>query len=214
LNQPLTSILSNARAALRFIQSDRLDIGELKEILQDIASDDKRAGDIIRSLRSMLKPDEGVVERVQINDVLAEVVSLFHSEAIIRNLTIEMNFAHALPPVYVDRVQMQQVLVNLMMNAAQSMERGGAGERKIILQSHAVDNRAVRVGVRDFGSGVEEKELGKIFEPFFTTKRTGLGMGLSLSRSIVEAHGGHIWAENNPDQGATFFIELPRISNE
>ena len=209
LNQPLTSILSNARAALRFIQSDRLEIGELKEILQDIASDDKRAGDIIRSLRSMLKPDEGVVERVQINDVLADVISLFHSEAIIRNLTIEMDLADALPPVYADKVQMQQVLVNLMMNAAQSMERGSSGNRKIILQSRPAGNHAVQVGVRDFGSGVEEKELDKIFEPFFSTKRSGLGMGLSLSRSIIEAHGGHIWVENHKDQGATFFFDLP-----
>jgi signal transduction histidine kinase/DNA-binding response OmpR family regulator len=209
LNQPLTSILSNAKAALRFIQSGRLDVGELKEILQDIANDDKRAGDIIRSLRSMLKPDEGIAERVQINDVLADVVSLFHSEAIIRNLTIEMDFADSLPPVSVDKVQMQQVLVNLMMNAAQSMERGGSGNRKIILQSRAADNDTVQVRVRDFGSGVREKELDKIFEPFFSTKRTGLGMGLSLSRSIIEAHGGHIWVENHPDQGATFSFDLP-----
>jgi two-component system sensor kinase FixL len=213
LNQPLTSILSNARAALRFLQSGRLDFGELKEILQDIANDDKRAGDIIRSLRAMMKQEEGEREPIFINDVLQDVVSLFHSEAIIRSLTVEMDFADPLPLVHMDKVQIQQVLVNLMMNAAESMVRETSGNRKIFLQSRTVDHDAVQVAVRDFGPGVEEKEIDKIFEPFFTTKRSGLGMGLSVSRSIIEAHGGHIWVKNNPDKGATFYFDLPAIKS-
>jgi two-component system sensor kinase FixL len=213
LNQPLTSILANARAAFRFIQSDRVDVGELKEILEDIANDDKRAGDIIRSLRSMVKQEEGEREPTFINDVLQEVVSLFHSEAIIRNLTVEMDLGDSLPPVHMSKVQIQQVLVNLLMNAAESMEGEASGNRRIVVQSRAVDHDAVKVGVRDFGPGVEEKEFDKIFEPFFSTKRSGLGMGLSLSRSIIEAHGGHIWVENNPDQGATFYFDLPTIKS-
>jgi PAS domain S-box-containing protein len=213
LNQPLTSILSNARAALRFIESDRLDIGELKEILQDIANDDKRAGDIIRSLRSMVRPEEGERERILINDVLQDVISLFHSEAIIRNINVENDFADPLPPVNANKVQIQQVVINLMMNAADSM-LDVSKNRRIVIQTQTADDGGALVAVRDFGLGIEAAELDKIFEPFFTTKRSGLGMGLSLSRSIIEAHGGHIWVENNLDKGATFYFDLPAASGK
>jgi PAS domain S-box-containing protein len=212
LNQPLTAILSNAGAALRFLHSGRLDLDELKEILQDIANDDRRAGNIIRTLRLMVKREEGEPEPIFINDVLQEMVSLFHSETILRNLTVEIDLADALPPLHGNKVQIQQVLVNLMMNAADAMESEVFGKKRIVLQSHAVGSDAVRVAVRDFGPGIGEAKLGKIFEPFFTTKRSGLGMGLSLSRSIIEAHRGRIWVENNPDQGATFYFEIPSVT--
>jgi PAS domain S-box-containing protein len=214
LNQPLTAILSNARAALRFLQVGKLDPGELEEILQDIVKDDKRAGDIIRGLRTLVTRDEGERETISINDVLHETVSLFRSEAIIRNIRIEMDLADRLPLVDVNKVQIQQVLINLMMNAAESMTRDESANRTIALQTSASHNGMVQVAVRDFGSGIEEQELHRIFEPFFTTKRSGLGMGLSLSRSIIESHGGHIWAENNPDKGITFYFDLPAIKNE
>ena len=208
LNQPLTSILSNARAALRFLEAGRLETDQLREILEDIARDDKRAGDIIRSLRSMVKPEEGEQEIVSMNDVLTEVSSLFHSEAIIRNIRVETDCANPLPPVSVNKIQIEQVLINLMMNAAESM-LDVPGERKIVMQTWPTNGGAVRVAVRDFGPGVGEEDLGKLFEPFFTTKRSGLGMGLSLTRSIIEAHGGHVWVKNNPDRGATFYFDLP-----
>jgi PAS domain S-box-containing protein len=208
LNQPLTSILSNARAALRFLEAGRLETDQLREILEDIARDDKRAGDIIRSLRSMIKPEEGDQEIISMNDVLTEVSTLFHSEAIIRNIGIEMDCANLLSLVSINKIQIQQVLINLMMNAAESM-LDALDVRKIVLQTRAIDGGAVQVAVRDFGPGVEEEDLGKLFEPFFTTKRSGLGMGLSLSRSIIEAHGGHVWVKNNPDRGATFYFDLP-----
>ena len=209
LNQPLTAILSNARAALRFLQSGKLDPGELEEILQDIVKDDKRAGDIIRNLRAMVKPEEGEQELISINDVLHETVALFRSEAIIRNVRIKMDLADALPLLHINKVQIQQVLINLMTNAAESMTGDESAERVIVLQTVASGEGVVKVAVRDFGSGVEEQALQRIFEPFFTTKRSGLGMGLSLSRSIIESHGGHIWAENNPDKGITFYFDLP-----
>jgi PAS domain S-box-containing protein len=211
LNQPLTAILSNAHAALRFLDAGKLSMDQLREILQDIAHDDKRAGDIIRSLRSMVKPEEGYQELISVNDVLTEVSSLFNSEAIIRNIKVEMNCVNSLPPVTINKIQIQQVLINLMMNAAESM-LDVPGERKIILQTQATNGGGVQVAVRDFGPGIEEEDIGKLFEPFFTTKRSGLGMGLSLSRSIIEAHGGHIWVKNNPDRGATFYFDLPGAS--
>ncbi len=208
LNQPLTSILSNARAALRFLDAGRLETDQLRDILEDIARDDKRAGDIIRSLRAMVKPEEGEQEITSINDVLAEAASLFHSEAVIRNVKVEMDCGGHLPPLMINKIQILQVLINLMMNAAESMlDLSESG--KIILRTRASDGGAVQVAVRDFGPGIKDEEIGKLFEPFFTTKRSGLGMGLSLSRSIIEAHGGHIWAENNPDKGATFYFDLP-----
>ncbi|OPY66316.1 MAG: Sensor protein FixL [Syntrophorhabdus sp. PtaU1.Bin002] len=210
LNQPLTSILSNAKAAIRFIKSDRMDMNELIEILEDIAKDDKRAGDIIRSLRSMLRPEEGEQEIVDINNLLGETIALFNSEAIIRNIRIETKFAGSLPSVEVNRTQLQQVVINLLMNAAESM-MDEHRPKKIILETRTIDRDRVRVAVRDFGSGIDEQELGRIFEPFFTTKRSGLGMGLSLARSIIEAQAGHIRAENNPDGGATFYFELPGL---
>jgi PAS domain S-box-containing protein len=214
LNQPLTAILSNARAALRFLESGTLDLAELGEILRDIVNDDKRAGDIIRSLRTMVKPEEGERELISINDLLHETVALFRSEAIIRNVRIKTDVSDSLPLLYVDKVQIQQVLINLMMNAAESMMGDDATVKAIVLQTGTSPDGHVQVAVRDFGSGIDEQELPKVFEPFFTTKRSGLGMGLSLSRSIIESHGGHIWAGNNPDKGITFYFNLPVSSNQ
>jgi len=213
LNQPLTAILSNARAAIRFIKSDRIDMNELTEILEDIARDDKRAGDIIRSLRAMLRPEEGEQEAININDLLGETIALFNSEAIIRNIKIETKFADSLPPVEANRIQLQQVVINLLMNAAESM-MDEYENRKIAVETCIVNGDRAQVAVRDYGTGIDEQELGRIFEPFFTTKHSGLGMGLSLARSIIEGQAGHIRAMNNPDGGATFYFELPGVKVE
>lgn len=213
LNQPLTSIFSNTRAALRFIQTGRIDLGELTEILQDIVNDDKRAGNIIRSLGSMVRPEEGERELISINDVLRETITCFHSEAIIRRIHIETDLADPLPPVYAEKVQLQQVIINLLMNAADAMV-DVRENRRIVIRTRATVDGSFLVTIRDFGPGVDEKELARIFEPFFTTKRSGLGMGLSLSRSIIEGRGGHIWAENNLDGGVTFYFDLPGASEK
>lgn len=214
LNQPLTAILSNARAAIRFIKSDRIDMNELTEILEEIAKDDKRAGDIIRGLRAMLRPEEGEHEVININDLLGETIILFNSEAIIRNIGVERRFAEFLPSVAANRIQLQQVIINLLMNAAESIAESVYENRKIVIETCTIIGDRVRVAVRDYGAGIDEQELGRIFEPFFTTKRTGLGMGLSLARSIIEGQAGHIWAENNPGGGATFYFELPAFREE
>jgi PAS domain S-box-containing protein len=211
LNQPLTAILSNAQAALRFLQSEKPDLKELREILQDITSDDKRAGNVIRSLRAMMKQEERGKERLSINEMAGDVVSLFHSEAVLRNVVVETDFAEPLPFIFADKIQLQQVVLNLMMNATEAMDRESPERRKILLKTRRTGDGAIQVAVRDYGPGIEEEKLGLIFQPFFTTKGAGLGMGLSFSRSIIEAHGGRLWAENNRDRGATFFFELPVV---
>lgn len=213
LNQPLTSILNNSRAALRFLDAGALDEDELRDILNDIANDDKRAGDIIRSLRSMVKREEAQMTTIPINDVVRKVVSLFNSEAIIRGIRVETCLNDDLPNVNIDIIQVQQVLTNLLMNAAESMVEDGR-DRKISIRTETGGGRSARVVVRDTGTGIEEKDIRKIFDPFFTTKRSGLGMGLSLSRSIIEAHGGRMGVENNTDKGATFYFDLPAGEGE
>lgn len=213
LNQPLTSILNNARAALRFMDSGALTEDELRDILNDIASDDKRAGDIIRSLRAMVKREEAEMTVISINDVVRQVVSLFNSESIIRGINVETFFSADLPNVKVDSVQIQQVLTNLLINAAESMV-GEDRDRKIWIRTDTGDVHRVHVCVCDTGPGIDENDIAMIFDPFFTTKGSGLGMGLSLSRSIIEAHGGHIWVENNPGKGAAFHFDLPAVEGE
>ncbi len=159
----------------------------------------------------MVKPQENEREVTVINNIVREAIALFHSEAIIRSIKVETVLENALPSVNVDKVQIQQVIINLMMNAADSM-LDVSTIRKIIIQTAAASDGGVLVTVRDFGTGIAEEKLARIFEPFFTTKFSGLGMGLSLSRSIIESHGGHIWAEHNTDGGATFFFDLPGAS--
>ena len=213
LNQPLAAILSNAQAALRFLKSDKPDLNEFQEIIRDIISDDQRAGNVIRSLRSMMKREEGEKRPTILNDVLNDVIQIFRTESIFRNVHVETEFEESLPPVLGDKVQLQQVVLNLILNAADAVSQNPLEHRQIILRTGVKDDR-IKVTVRDFGPGIDKVNLEHIFEPFFTTKRTGLGIGLAVCHTIVEAHGGRIWAENNPDRGATFVFELPVKSNE
>lgn len=208
LNQPLTAILSNAQAALRFLNSDKPDLNEFREIMRDIISDDQRAGNVIRSLRSMMKREEGEKGPTILNGILNDVIQIFHSEAIVRNVSIETEWDGSLPPVIGEKAQLQQVVLNIIMNGAEAMSRNPPEQRKLILRTQRKDH-SIRVTVRDFGPGIDKENLERVFEPFFTTKGTGLGMGLAVCNSIIKDHRGRIWAENNPDGGATFFIELP-----
>jgi signal transduction histidine kinase len=159
----------------------------------------------------MMKREEGEKKSIILSEVLNDVIAILHSEAVFRNVHIETEFGESLPPVLADRTQLQQVTLNLIMNAAEAMSRNLPEERRIILRTEATDH-CVRVTVRDFGPGIDRGNLERIFEPFFTTKGAGLGVGLNICRTIVEAHGGRIWAENNPEGGATFTFELPVIS--
>jgi PAS domain S-box-containing protein len=208
LNQPLTAIVSNAYAGERYLAGPAPPLEELREILADVAADAQRAGEVIRRLRSLLKKDTSRFLPLDLNALIREVVALTQTDALIRHHPIELALAPALPPVRGDRVQLQQVLLNLVLNGMEAMETHAPAERQLRIQTLPA-GPAVRVGVQDRGPGLPPEKLETIFDAFYTTKASGMGMGLAISRSIVEAHGGRIWAENNPEGGATFWFRLP-----
>jgi PAS domain S-box-containing protein len=209
LNQPLTAILSNAQAAQRFIAADPADLDEVREILKDIVQDDSRASDVIRRMRALIKKEDVAFAPVNLVDVVRDVARLVYSDAVLLNVDIALELNSSLPPVRGDRIQMQQVVLNLMLNAFDAMKDCPVNERRVLLTAVQNEAGSLRVAVRDHGIGLTRENLETIFQPFYTTKRDGLGMGLSISRSIVEDHGGRLWAENNPDRGMTFYFTLP-----
>jgi two-component system sensor kinase FixL len=215
LNQPLTAILSNAQAAQRILASDPADLGEIREILADIVQDDKRAGEVIHRLRGFLKKGTLELSTLDIGDLVSQVARLVSSDAIIRNVVIRLELASGLPPVVGDRAQLQQVVLNLLMNGLDAMRDSGVGERTLVLRTFSAGPgkvggpATVVVAVEDSGVGIEEADLEHVFHAFYTTKPDGLGMGLAIARSIVQAHGGQLEARNNPEGGATFSFTLP-----
>jgi C4-dicarboxylate-specific signal transduction histidine kinase len=209
LSQPLTAILSNAQAARRLLAADPVDLGEMNRILADIVEDDKRAGAVIHRLRSLLK--KGDFERVSLdlNEIVSEVARLVRSDAVIRNVAMSVELAEGLPKVRGDRVQLQQVVLNLVLNGLDAMREPHAGERKLVIRTVANGASTAAVCVEDSGMGIEPEHEEKIFQPLYTTKVDGLGMGLAIARTIVEAHGGAIAAWNKPHGGAIFRFTLP-----
>ncbi|MDN0082622.1 ATP-binding protein [Crenobacter sp. SG2305] len=209
LNQPLTAILSNAQAAQRFLESDPINLSEIRETLKDIVTDNCRASEIIRKIRALVR--KGVVELqpVDVGSVVYDVALLVHSDAIVRGIRVMLDIADNLPMVRGDKVQLQQVVLNLLLNAFEAMHDCPADDRIVKVQVSSEANGTVQIVVRDRGHGLTVDKLDKIFKPFFTSKPHGLGLGLSISRTILTAHGGRIWAENNTDQGASFYITLP-----
>jgi PAS domain S-box-containing protein len=210
LNQPLTAILSNAQAALRFLSSKPADLEEVREILQDIVKDNSRAGEVIRRMRALVKKEEQLdFATLDLANLIRDVVALLHSDAILQNVRIAGQLNDDLLLVRGDRVQLQQVLLNILLNAFDAMKERPAREREVKLRAERQYMGMILVAVSDRGIGLGGDKLDKIFEPFYTTKGEGLGMGLSICRSIIEAHGGRLWAENNPDRGATFYFTVP-----
>jgi PAS domain S-box-containing protein len=209
LNQPLTAILSNAQAAQRFLAHDNADLNEVRDILADIVAEDKRAGEVIRRLRLLLKKGEVQHQPFDLNEAVREVLKLVRSDLVNQGVAVHTELAPALPAVNADRVQLQQVLLNLVMNACDAMAGGPAGDHKLIIRTGLVGDEGIRVSVADRGVGLAPDNLEKVFEPFFTTKVQGMGLGLSVCRTIITAHGGKLWAANNPERGATFHFTLP-----
>jgi PAS domain S-box-containing protein len=209
LNQPLTAILSNAQAALRFMSNEPVDLEEVRASLQDIVKDNSRAGEIIRRMRALVKKEELEFATLDLASLIRDVVVLVRSDAILQNVRISLELDDHLPPVRGDRVQLQQVVLNIMLNAFDAMKNCPPSERQLRLRAERQDAGLVRVAASDHGTGLSVDKLDKIFQPFYTTKGEGLGMGLSICRSIIEAHGGKLWVENNPDRGATFYFTAP-----
>ena len=208
LNQPLTAILSNAQAAQHFIAGKELDRAELAEILTDIIAADQRAGEVIRRLRALFKKGETYLQPLDANELVREVLGIAHGDLITRAVEATPDLAASLPLVEGDRVQLQQVMLNLMMNACDAMAAGPSDGRRLAIRTRAVDG-GVRISFTDLGLGFRAEDYEKLFQPFYTTKPQGLGLGLSISRSIVAAHGGRLWGTSSPGRGATFHISLP-----
>ena len=215
LTHPLTAILSNAQAAQRFLARDDVDLDEVREILNDIVTQDQRAGEVIHGLRLLLKKGEPQeqCDDVDLNEVIREVINLMRSDLINRNVTVDTDLAQNLPAITGDRVQLQQVLLNLTLNGCEAMADHNSSERRLLIASQW-ENGAVRVSVADCGSGIPEGKVQQVFERFFTTKKEGMGLGLSVCRTIIDAHRGKIWATNNAGCGATFHLSLPIVSAE
>jgi len=209
LNQPLTAILSNAQAAQRFLSANRVDIEEVREILHDIVEDNNRAGEVIRQMWPLVKKEELEFSSLDLASICREIVLLVHSDAVLRNVRVSLDVRPDLPYARGDKVQLQQVLLNLLLNAFDAMKDCPLAERKVLVRAESDGAGLVRISVRDRGTGLTSDKLDKIFQPFFTTKPDGLGMGLFISRSIIETHGGCLWAENNLDRGATFHFTVP-----
>jgi signal transduction histidine kinase/integral membrane sensor domain MASE1 len=209
LNQPLASILNNAEAARLMLQNGETDLAEIAQILADIVDDDVRASDVIRRLRAMMS--KTTIEHVvlDVNGVIREVATLMTSDAIIRNVSVTFDLDANAPLVRGDRIELQQVILNLLVNAIDAVTGRPVRERQVVVRSRSEPDEYVVVSVHDSGFGFGPEVAVNMFEPFFSTKTGGMGMGLAIARSIVEAHDGGVWAENNPDKGATFFVRLP-----
>jgi PAS domain S-box-containing protein len=211
LNQPLGAILRNAEAATLFLQASPPDLQEVAAILADICKDDQRAGEVIDRMRALLKRREFQWSDLDLNALAEEVASLVRPDAETRKVTLALDLAPTVLPVRGDRVQLQQVLLNILLNAMDALSGSGREERRVSVRTQLVDGQA-EVAVSDAGHGIPAEDLKHLFDPFFTTKPNGMGMGLAISQTIIGVHGGRIVAENNADRGATFRITLPMNS--
>jgi PAS domain S-box-containing protein len=208
IRQPIASARNNARAALNFLDRQQPDLGEVREALGCIVGDADRAGDIMDRIQDHIKKAPPRKERFDLNVAIDEVIVLARS-AIVRNgASVQTRLAEGLFPVQGDRVQLQQVLLNLTLNAVEAMGSVETGARELLISTEQ-DHRGVLVAVRDSGLGIDSTHLERVFEAFYTTKSSGMGMGLSVCRSIIDAHGGRLWAEANEPRGAVFQFTLP-----
>src|ERR1700704_684264 len=215
LNQPLTAIANNAAAARRFLERGNIDPALLQQLLQDMVADSQRAGEVIRGIRALVRKDKSVVRSMlNLNAVIADTLRLVSSDVLLRESVVTTEMDHNLPLVEAAPVQIQQVLLNLIMNSLDAVEALPPGERRIIVTTRSLEGGRAEVSVRDFGAGLPKDRPDKVFDHFFSTKQTGMGMGLTIVRSIIETHGGKITAENAPDRGARFSFHLPAVRGD
>ena len=209
VNQPLAAVVTNGNACARWLAGEPPNLDEARECLSRIIRDGSRAGEMIARIRSLVKRSASAKERLDLNETIQEVLAITSAEARQYQVSVRTELAANLPPVRGDRVQLQQVLLNLVMNGMEAMQAVADRPRDLIVRSQQEESDAIGVAVRDAGTGIDPQNLERIFTAFVTTKPGGLGMGLAISRSIIEAHGGRLWAEPNDGPGATFQFSLP-----
>ncbi len=207
VNQPLAAVVTNANACLRWLDREPPDLREAREAIRGIINDGKLGSEVISRIRALLKKEPPSSVRLNVNDMIKEMITL--TPASLHGVSLRIELMDPLPDVSADRVQLQQVLLNLMKNAADSMKLVTTRPRELSVRTEVNAKRAVQVTIQDSGMGLDPKNIEQLFEPFYTTKPQGLGMGLSISRSIIEAHGGHLWAEPGERHGAIFRFTLP-----
>jgi C4-dicarboxylate-specific signal transduction histidine kinase len=213
VNQPLAAIVADANASLNRLTTATPDLDSVREALDAIVADGHRAADVIQRVRQLATKTGPHKARLDVNDIIHDVVPLVGTEVRSHQVSLRMDLAPALPPVLGDRVQLQQVLINFVMNGIEAMASVDDRSRELVIRSRPHDKDQVLVAVQDVGVGIEPNRMDELFAAFFTTKPGGMGMGLSISRSIIEAHGGRLWATPNPDHGATFHFTLPRCDD-
>jgi C4-dicarboxylate-specific signal transduction histidine kinase len=213
LNQPLTAILSNAQAAQHLIADKSADPEILVEILRDIIAADQ-GGRVIRRLRTLFKRGETQFQPLDANELVDEVLSIVHGDLVTRSVEVAPELAAALPKVHGDRVELEQVMLNLVINACDAMAGVAPEQRRLTVRTRAVDvaDGAVQISFADCGPGFTPEQYAKIFEPFYTTKPRGLGLGLSISRAIIRSHHGRLWGSSTPGKGASFHMVLPSLT--
>jgi C4-dicarboxylate-specific signal transduction histidine kinase len=207
INQPLGAMVNNANACLRWLAASKLE--EVRRSAMLVVADGHRAGEIIARIRALAQKAPTRKDWFDINKAIHEVIALARSEVQGNRVSLKTQLAGDLPPILGDRVQLQQVLLNLMMNAIEAMRGVDEGPRDLWVDSERLESTDVLIAVRDSGSGLDPQSLDRLFEAFYTTKPDGLGMGLAISRSIIEAHGGRLWATANAPRGAVFQFTLP-----
>jgi C4-dicarboxylate-specific signal transduction histidine kinase len=209
VNQPLAGVTTNANAGLRWLAREPPDLEEARACLQRIIRDGQRADEVIARMRAFARKAAPQTARLALNDVIAEVLALVDGELRRHGVALHTDLAADLPPVRADRVQLQQVLLNLLLNGIEAMRGVTERPRALVVRSRKDGAEGVLVAVQDAGTGIAPQDLERVFTPFYTTKPAGLGLGLAISRSIIEAHGGRLWATSNDGPGATFQFTLP-----
>jgi C4-dicarboxylate-specific signal transduction histidine kinase len=209
VNQPLAALLTNAETALRWLAHQPPNLEKAEPSIKRVIDDGKRAADILSRIRDFSKKAPVRMESLEVNDAILDVMGLTRAAMSDNGVLAKMQLAKELPRILGDKVQLQQVVLNLIMNAIEAMNEVGAGSRELSISTSKAESDGVLVAVRDSGPGLPPAGLARIFEAFYTTKSSGLGMGLSICRSIVEAHGGRLWATPNEPHGAVFCMKLP-----
>jgi C4-dicarboxylate-specific signal transduction histidine kinase len=208
VNQPITAAVTRAQAALRWLGHEPPDLEEVRQLLAQVVRNGTRAGEVVRRIRDLIKKVPPRQDLLEVNDAIREVVELTRSETSKNGVSVKVQLTDGLPLIRGDRVQLQQVVLNLIINAVEAMS-GVNDARELFVRTGKADTGDVLIVVRDSGPGIAPAALERIFDAFYTTKVTGLGMGLSICRSIIEAHGGRLWASESEPRGATFQLTLP-----